>query len=247
MSEVISLISFLKVEVRPAGIIALRSLPQSKMRNAFRYPLPSTLIGALAYPLLHIAGDRTETLEPKRNARSSADRIRPLIEWTTLKVSGKPRVYGSILKINRLHRGSVESAVTSFPMAVMYGESDYTLTLLYLLNDDLIRASEFSVKDFERAAWGISRLGSRESVVSVESVELGKGRIMEKEMAETAYAFPLTGKKVQGNGVVQGVIDWKEGIGNYSKARIIVMFYPEGKVKVEGRLRVIDVGEEVVL
>ncbi|AGT34163.1 hypothetical protein OCC_13320 [Thermococcus litoralis DSM 5473] len=70
---------FLKVQLRPTGIIALRALPQSKMRTALRYVPPTTLIGAIAYPLLHISGDRGETTyEKKKLQKQSGIRNEPL-------------------------------------------------------------------------------------------------------------------------------------------------------------------------
>ncbi|WP_231845584.1 type I-A CRISPR-associated protein Cas5a [Pyrococcus abyssi] len=244
----ISLVFFLKVEASPSGIIALRSLPQSKMRNALRYIPPSTLIGAIAYPLFHIAGYRGETLIDRRNPRSAADKIKDLFLWVTVKGSIKPIIYGSILKINRLHRGSVESAVTSFPFAVMYGEQDYSISFVYLLKEEAVANSTYTLKDFERAAWGISRLGSRESIVSVESVKSGKAKIREGKEARTSYAFPFAGKEVEGEGTLQAVFDWRRGIGSYSNPQYILMFYPDGEVTVRGELKVVSLdGEEVVL
>ncbi|AEH24648.1 CRISPR-associated protein Cas5 family [Pyrococcus yayanosii CH1] len=242
------MVFFLKVEVNPTGIIALRALPQSKMRNALRYIPPSTLIGAIAYPLFHIKGERKETLMERKNPKSAADTLRGIFLWTTIKMSGKSKAYGSILKINRLHRGSVESAITSLPFTVMYGERDYSMSIVYLLKEEAISASSYSLKDFERAAWGISRLGSRESVVSVESVESGRVEIHEADEARTSYAFPFTGKEVEGRGALQAVFDWRKGIGSYSNTSFIVMFYPEEEVTVRGALKVVSLdGEEVVL
>ena len=238
---------FLKVTMRPTGIVALRALPQSKMRTALRYVPPTTLIGAIAYPLLHIAGDRSETVYEGKTFRSAAERVLGLFDWVTVKTLGKPRLQGTLLKINTIYRGKVQSAVTSFPFAVTYGTREALLTAVYLINEDSLERSTYTMKDIERAAWGITRLGSRESVVSVEDVETGRTEIVESKAAETAYAFPFRGLEVEGKGTFQSVVDWRSGIGDYSKAGRLVMFYPEGSVRVRGRLKTAKVGEEVVV
>jgi len=238
---------FLKVTMRPTGIVALRALPQSKMRTALRYVPPTTLIGAIAYPLYHLSGDRAETVYDRKTFKSTADGIKNLFEWVTVRTIGKPRLYGALLKINTVYRGKAQSAVTSFPFAVMYGSEDSTITAVYLVNEEELSKGSYTMKDLERAAWGITRLGSRESVVSVENVETGKAQISEASSAETSYAFPFKGFDVSGRGTLQSVVDWRSGIGDYSSAKRIVVFYPEGAVSVRGKFRVADVGGETVV
>lgn len=238
---------FLKVMMRPTGIVALRALPQSKMRTALRYVPPTTLIGAISYPLHHLSGNRAETVYDRKTVKSTADGIRNLFEWVTIKTIGKPRLYGALLKINKTHRGELQTAVTSFPFAVMYGSGDSTITAVYLVNGEELSKGPYTMKDLERAAWGITRLGSRESVVSVENVETGKAEISEASSAETSYAFPFKGFEVQGRGTLQSVVDWRSGIGDYSSTKRIVMFYPEDTVKVRGELRTATVGGETLV
>ena len=238
---------FLKVTMRPTGIVALRSLPQSKMRTALRYIPPTTLIGAIAYPLHHISGYRAETVYNRRTFKSTADGVKDLFEWVTLKTAGKPRLYGALLKINTVYRGKAQSAVTSFPFTVLYGTGDATITAVYIINEEALRKSTYSFGDLKRAAWGMTRLGSRESVVSVEDVETGRTDVIETDVAETPYAFLFKGLEVSGKGTLQSVVDWRSEIGDYSKARRIVMFYPEESVRVTGRLRIARVGGETVV
>lgn len=238
---------FLKVTMRPTGVIALRALPQSKMRTALRYVPPTTLVGAIAYPLLHIAGSRAETVYDKKKFKSAAEEVLSLFDWVTVKTTGKPRLYGALLKINTVYRGKVQSAVTSFPFAVMYGTNDATITAVYLINEEELAGSTYRLEDIKRAAWGITRLGSRESVVSVEDVETGRTDVVETDVTETPYAFLFKGLEVSGKGTLQSVVDWRSGIGDYSKAERMVMFYPEESVRVQGRLRVARIGEEVIV
>lgn len=238
---------FLKVQLRPTGIIALRALPQSKMRTALRYVPPTTLIGAISYPLLHISDDRGETIYEKKTFKSKAESVIGLFKWVTIKTEGRPKLYGSLLKINTIYRGKVQSAVTSFPFAVFYGESTNSLTAAYFVDEDALSESTYSAKDLERAAWGITRLGSRESIVSVEDVKMGKAVFREANKVRTAYAFPFKGVNVHGKGTLQAVVDWRLGIGDYSNAKRMVMFYPEETVEVEGGLSIVELDGEVVI
>jgi len=241
------LFPFLKVTLKPSGVIALRSLPQSKMRSAFKYPPLTALIGALAYPLLHQKGSRAEVIQVGRDFKSSAEIIRPFIEAVAIKVVGQSRVYGAILKIHRNYRGKIEGAVTSMPMALLYGNSDYIMEVVYLLKDSIF-SSQFTLKDFERAAWGITRVGSRESIVSVEDVKTGKAKVYEDKTAETSYSFEIKGGiKYYGKGFIQSVADWKEEMTNYTQAKKILVFYPIGKVMVEGKLKLAKIDAEVLV
>ena len=238
---------FLRVTMRPGGIIALRALPQSKMRTALRYVPPTTLIGAIAYPLLNMIGNRSETLYEGKTFRSSASSVLGLFLWITVKTSGRPKLYGSLLRINTIYRGKVQSAVTSLPLAVMYGENDPTITAIYLIDEKALEESVYSLKDIERAAWGITRLGSRESIVSVEDVQTGRTDVIKAEVADTSYAFPFKGLEVNGRGTLQLVVDWRYGIGDYSKAKRMAMFYPEGSVRVNGQLKIAEIDGEVIV
>jgi len=238
---------FLKVTLRPTGIVALRALPQSKMRTPLRYVPPTTLVGAIAYPLYHLSKSRTETIYERNTFKSTANSIVNLFEWVTVKNSKKPKLYGALLKINTVYRGNVQSAITSFPFTVLYGSSDFTIIAAYLINENELSRSTFTMRDFERAAWGITRLGSRESIVSVENVERGKAEIVESSSAVTSYAFPFEGFEVQGRGTLQSVVDWRSGIGDYSGAKRMVLFYPEENVRVTGPLRTITIGGETIV
>ncbi|XRO75670.1 type I-A CRISPR-associated protein Cas5a [Methanocaldococcus sp. 28A] len=237
--------SFLIIEAKPSGILALRSAPQSKMRSAFRYPTLTSLIGAISYSLFHVKGLRKEVIN---GDKCSTEMLRNLFMTVAVKVEGNPVIYGSILRINRYYRGEVDSAITSLPMSIMYGEKDFKIKIAYVFNDEILENSEYTIKDFERAGWGIVRIGSRESVVSVENVIVGKGKIKEGNEVETQYSFEFKNiTDYDGKGILQAVVDWREELTNYTNAKKMIIVYPIGKVKVRGDLRFIDVDEEVIL
>lgn len=240
---------FLLVKLKPSGVIALRSLPQSKMRISFKYPPPSSLLGALAFPLLY--GDRVETVYEGKKPKSRLEEIKKFFRWIAVNVVAQPRAYGSLLRINRYYRGKVESAVTSLPVTLLYGDvGDESIHAVYVFRDDAVQGSSFTFRDFERAAWGIVRLGSRESAVFAEDVVLGAGDIVERSKAATRYSFMLReGRVVGGSFSVQHVVDWRAEASDYGfAAPRLAMAYPRETVTVEGSLKVIVVqGEEVIV
>ncbi len=70
---------FIFVKVRFGWGFAARLQPQSKMRMALKYPPPTTLIGALAYPWLRQTIGRTEVITKGKGVISAADNLRRMI------------------------------------------------------------------------------------------------------------------------------------------------------------------------
>lgn len=240
---------FLLVKLKSSGVIALRYLPQSKMRLSFKYPPPSSLLGALAFPLLY--GDRVETVYNDGKPRSRLEEVKRFFRWIAVNVAAEPRIYGSLLRINRYYRGKVEYAVTSLPITVLYGDvGGETICAVFVFRDDAVQTSSFTFMDFERAAWGIVRLGSRESAVFVEDVVSGMSNIREQSEAVTRYSFILKeGRAVKGGFSIQHVVDWRVEASDYGfEAPRLAMAYPSGSVTVEGSLKVMEIqGEEVIV
>ena len=236
---------FIFVKVRFGWGFAARLQPQSKMRMALKYPPPTTLIGALAYPWLRQTIGRTEVITKGKGVISAADNLRRMIAGVSSSLSEEPAVYGDYLKVNRYFRGSVESAVTALPSSFLYSNGDAEADLVYLFERPVDPG-------LERAAWGITRIGSRESVVSVESVYVGKAVRRTGSSTRTRFSFPLGNKVVRGSGTVIYAADWRSSaMGSYSKAERIPYFYPRGEVEVLGDLEWYELdlpwGTEVII
>lgn len=246
-SKVVGVFHYVKVDIKSSGVTAIRSLPQSKLRMAYHYPPPGTLVGALAYPLIHLKKERKEIIYEGKKFKSAAEKVLPFVKWATLSVSGRPKVYGTLLKVNRLYRGEVGSGVTAFPFSLSYGEKEYRLTGVYLIDGESLKRHGYTLKEVLRAAWGITRIGSRESIVSVESVESGSAKFEQANEAETRFALPLENKSIEGRGLLQSVVDWTQGLTNYSRAERILFFYPEEMVRVEGDLSIVRIDDEVIV
>ncbi|MEM0054190.1 MAG: type I-A CRISPR-associated protein Cas5 [Candidatus Micrarchaeia archaeon] len=221
------------ITFKPHGIIALRVSPQSKMRISFKHPPLTSLIGALAYPLF--SEDRYETLIDKdRKIRSKADELRKMLIGVSIHTINGSIMYGPLFRINRLYHKVAESAITSLPLTVIYGNENYEYQVAYIFDEQ--KLENYSIRDLERAAWGVSRIGSRESVVYVESVKSAKIELLRTNIAETFFSFPYDmTKSIQGRYDIEQVVDWKTTeIGDYSRSPRIRLVYPLERNVVEG-------------
>lgn len=233
------------VTLRSHGVIALRIMPQSKMRLSFKHPPPTSLIGALAYPLF--SGERREvTLSEKGKPKSKADELRSMLLGVAVS-SREALMYGPLFKINRLYHGVVESAVTSLPITVTYSDIDHPYRIAYIFDEE--RLAEYSRRDLERAAWGITRIGSRESIVNVEDVKSAKLEISKANSVKTSFSYSLENvKSVRGKYDVEFVVDWRRNeISDYSRADKIRLAYPLEENEVEGDLTTTSIEGDVII
>lgn len=234
---------FLLARIRLGWGYAVRRLPQSKMRASLRVVPPTTLVGALAYSLARVVGNRVETIYGSRSAYSWAESLRGAFIYVGSRLSVDSVSYGSILKVNYLYRGSVLQGITALPVEVTAGTRSY-VDALYVVDEGALAERGFGLRDLERAAWGIVRLGSRESVVSVDEVSVGEGEFGEADEAATEYMFTLReGMEVRGSYRLVDVVDWKRApLGSYRGAERVVAVFPRGPVRVsrDGGMRVFE-------
>jgi len=236
---------YLLARIRFSWGFAARLQPQSKMRMALKYPPPTTLLGALAYPFLRAKEGRIEVLRKGKKTISAADSLRKIVIEVAASLSEEPLIYGDYLRVHRFYRGKVDKGVTALPVSLTYSNGEGIADIVYVmkgLNDNI-----------ERAAWGITRLGSRESVVSVESVHTGRVKVITGNETSTRFSFPLRdGLEVRGKGTVIYAVDWKRTeLGSYGRAGKIPYFYPKENVTVRGELKWFELevpwGKEVVI
>ena len=229
---------FLLVRLRPVWGYAVRALPQSKTRVSLGVPPPTTLIGALAYPLARVLGDRVETIysEGKRGRPVAvskwSEEVRRRLLYVGASLGVASVAHGSILKIQYFHRGEVLRGIAAMPVEVTAGSESW-IDVAYVFEE-----VPWEWSNIERAAWGISRLGSRESVAYVEGVWSGVTEAEEAEGVETRFTV-YGARRVSGDFRLSYVVDWRRsGVGGYLEAERVAAVYPLGRVRVEGRLNV---------
>ncbi|QOJ78822.1 type I-A CRISPR-associated protein Cas5 [Infirmifilum lucidum] len=236
---------YVLAEVRPHGVVSLRVQPQSKARASLRYPSLTSLLGAISYPLAREDGREVVAADGSVEPRSAE--FRRLFEHIAAEVVGEGYTYGSLYKINEYYRGKALQAVSALSNTFLYGEQDYRIRILYVLAGGV---GEGEARLVERAAWGISRLGSRESVVSVEGVSSGTGRVYESDSVETTFSFEVRdGMAIKGSYELIASPDWRSGpLSDISRAARKRVAYPRGRVRVEGKgLRVFEFEEGVAI
>jgi CRISPR-associated protein Cas5a/b/c len=220
---------FVFVRLRPTWGFACRLQPQSKMRMAFRYPPPTSLIGALAYPLLSRTEGRVEVIYRNKKPLSAAEIVKKYIMFVSTSFIGDSTIYGSLLRINRFYRGEVDYGITALPAVITYSAKDSFLDIIYVVDE--------INHELERAAWGITRVGSRESVFSAEEVLTGDVIETREREAKTRFSFLLRpGMEISGEGTILYAVDWRESdIGDYHERERKPYVYPEGYMIVRAK------------
>ncbi len=163
----------------------------SASQPCLRYPPPTTLLGALAYAIA-----REEGIEVRLEGStlySYATQLLSVVPWTTYRfLDVDPSVLIETRDISRVLMAPYTRSDNVYPgsiyvWAVQTHGKIYapctTLEILYIVRSD-------ALDKISRAAWGITRLGTRESIVSVQLVEPLEAETVENNVVETSFGFP---------------------------------------------------------
>jgi len=184
--------------------------------------------------------------------KSIVEKYKTLVKNVAINIIGENLIYGSLLKINwydtHPKRMKAKQAATSLPFTLYYGNFDHAFNIIYLIDLNKLEAFNLSLKDVARAAYGVSRLGSRESVVYSDVVSFGHVQIKEAEETKTAYSFTLdNSKSIFGSYSLQQVSDWRVEVTNPEKAPKILVVYPKESVKVTGKLMAAEIEGDCIV
>ncbi|RLE64303.1 MAG: hypothetical protein DRJ38_05810 [Thermoprotei archaeon] len=164
----------------------------SASQPSFRFPPPTTLIGALVFA---IASRRNgvEILAESDGLYSYTAGLLNDVPWATCRVLNiDPRLLIETRDLSRVLIAPYVRSDNVYPgsqylWAVQTHGKVYapilTLDVVYMVKGS-------SVKDIARYAWGITRAGTKESIVSVRSVELLDINTIVDNIVETNYGFP---------------------------------------------------------
>jgi len=163
----------------------------SASQPSFKLPPPTTLIGALAaaaamsegWPEAYLEGD---------SVYSSAARILKTVPWATLRMlTMDPDLLAETRDLTRVLIAPYVRRDNLYPgspyiWAVQSHGKIYApaaaLEVLYIVRDG-------EADKLYKYAWGITRLGSKESIVSVNRVEALDASPAQLSEAETSYGF----------------------------------------------------------
>lgn len=223
---------FLYIRVRPHWGFVLRRIPFSKSRPALDFIPPTTMIGALSYPLIKILGDSRENVVIKGVEVSRSEVFRQIFR-SLHATRPQGELYSDLQKIYFFDKRRKISKSDAVALEKFYGVGE--IEFVYLIDSE--KAKEVLGQKWqnmiEAAAWGIVRIGQKEGVVSVEEVNFGVAELCEE--AITRYYFMSRhGSPKSGRYLIREVIDWTlTPIGEYSRARRAALYIPDGEVEVK--------------
>lgn len=251
---------FLKVRCALHWGWKLNIVPFSKSRPPLVVPPPTTLIGALAYPLNRALG-----LPEALGEHSGAERLRTVLNYVGLRVDIPLISYFDLSKIAFFYRkeARTDAVATGKTCVLSLRNRDHelpTITLCYIVDEAKANAA-FGGGARERlieAACSITRLGSRESPAVPLSVSYGEARPVNQGRGETAFSFlRRAASSLRGNFIAVEVVDWERTpIGDYSRAarELLVVPYDEAEylakpvhVEISEGYTFIDAGGDLVV
>ncbi|MEM2871922.1 MAG: type I-A CRISPR-associated protein Cas5a [Candidatus Caldarchaeum sp.] len=209
---------YLRIDAETHWGLLLNYHAFTKSRPALRVVPPTTVIGAVALPLA-LMKNWPETFDDK----SSADIIRPIFKGVFVSQNISLSEYSDLSKIFSFDVDDKQILADAAAVGKIYcgpvddGVSE--LNIVFLVDEGSARGvlGNGWTADLLSSAWAISRVGARESIVSVRNVEFGDVEKIETDVGETRYYFPLSnGKPIDGEYTVANVVDWRaSSIGRY--------------------------------
>jgi len=177
----------------------------SASQPSFKFPPPTTLLGALSASLVYCE-EATEVFADGDRLYSYAAKILDVAPWVTFRFTGIEDL-GFLLETRDLTRTLIAQYVRSdnvYPLspyvwAVQTHGKIYAPTIAL---DVVYLAREEATKRIARCAWGITRVGTKESIVSVRSIDILDVKLATGETVETQYSFnralaePIAGEYV---------------------------------------------------
>ena len=214
---------------------ACRLVPFGKSRMTLKAPPPSTLMGALAYPLARNLG-WPEVLLSDRGEVSGADKIREFVVSVHVKLNASLAVKADVTRVFWFDFQRKEVKTDAIALERVYasptsGGRESLIEVIYILRPEAAEQAlgRSWASLLEASAWGITRVGQKEGLVSVEDVRLTEARISEDRHVTTCFYFPLEAC----SGVLRGfwlqeyfIDPWEVGIGDYSGARRLPFVIP---------------------
>jgi len=168
----------------------------SASQPSLRFPPPTSLLGALAYPL-HLQEAKPETLIVEGSLYSSTVELLDLVPWVCYRISNldprslvETRDIGKVLIAPYVRGENVYPGSPNIWAVQVHGKvyaPTLTLDIVYVVAN-----SNVDTAKLVRAAWGIARLGVKEAIASTVNVELLDATLANREVVETRYGFPQT-------------------------------------------------------
>ena len=208
----------------------LNLVPFSKSRPSLRVLPPTTLIGALAFPI-----NRALALSETDGEFSGAERLRQALKYVGYRINSPFIEYSDLSKVSFYYRGEAKTDAVAvgktYSLLSSHIERFYGITLCYIIDESkasLVLKSEGVKKELLKAACSITRIGSRESTLVPLKVSFNKAKPFNSNRGETSFSFlKHMVTSVEGNYIMSQVIDWERvGIGDYKSANFDLLIVP---------------------
>lgn len=219
----------------------------NKSRPALNFIPPTTVIGALSYPLNKLL-KRPELYQEL----SGAELYRRIFKSINVKTPPFLPFY-DLSRILFMYRGVAKSDAVA--VGKLYKTSDNPIEVIVVVEEETSKELLGDKwKDLLRIACAsIVRLGARESIVTPIEVKEGTPELVRERIVRTRFSFPgYAAKNIVGSYTVGSVIDWREVcVGPYVGKRTVSYVTPTSKEGVEVELaeghHAYKCGEETVI
>jgi len=226
---------FLHIKAKLSWGFACRLIPFGKSRMTMKAPPPSTLLGALAYPLARSLG-WPEVLLGDGKETSGADRVREFVVSAHARLNFSLTVKADINRVFWFDFQRKEVKTDAIALERIYtspisGARESEIELLYIVRPELAERALGGkwASLLEAGGWSLIRVGQKEGLVSAEDVRLAEAEVLNGEKVKTSFYFPLEAcsSPPKGSWIQEFFIDpWEVGIGEYTGARRLPFVIP---------------------
>jgi CRISPR-associated protein Cas5a/b/c len=231
----------------------------SKVQPSLTIPPPTTLIGSLAYPLFRdipeLGETRLATHEKDEGIISSAYLLNEAVVSCSICLMDGAYPVEDVSKYNTLLFQRTAEGRRYLPKyrsgIITCGKILYPnggAVIAYLLDPEklsVLLKNGFKEK-IENAAWQISRIGSKESIFSVNNVEIFDEISSTKGTVKTKFYFPANVGKIEEMDLNRCYREnfWKGGWGNLDMLEFVEYIIPGEKIPIKSHfIRVDEVKE----
>jgi CRISPR-associated protein Cas5a/b/c len=207
---------------------SIQSPEASKAQLPLSVPPPTTLVGALSYPLFRTYREyRGETLMEEGKLYSITKLLYDFIECTSIAFEGEYSGYPwqDISKLvtvvwhyhRKNRRGIPKYETGALPTGKVYTQG--RAKIIYVLREGFVEKEKL-----ESAAWQITRIGSKESIFSVEKIRVSEvePKITEGKI-KTRFYFPM--ELAKEGGIYQMYFLQEFWIGGYGEEKARKQIY----------------------
>lgn len=183
---------FIYLSLSPHSTLSFGIVTGNKSRPVFSIPPPTTVIGALSYPLAKIEGEA----ESGKNYMPAV--LARALEGVYVTVDGPAIPYTTITRMWFYDPDDKVMRSDAYGYQRLYVRPRWakgpSIKAIYVF--DAIKAEKlFGQKWKEKllaSAAAVLRLGDKESIVSVEAVDYGEAEALSMDKVETRYIVPMS-------------------------------------------------------